>query len=600
MALKELPPQEEARDEHGRRILSGAEQRRQNWQNLRYSAGRRLPFILLMTLLFFIVIAPILMLVYASLISVPPRPGHEVSWSNFTLDNFAFITSSNTITATINSLTIGLFGTLFALLGGGALAWLAARTDVPGRPLVQLAGIVPMFVSPLVGALAWSFIGSPSPTGYANLLMRELGLDVTVNLYSVSGIIFVFALYYIPYAFLFIYSALTLMNPELEEVARVHGATIRKTASFVTFPLVAPAILGSALLTFVLIIENFPVPQVLGTPSRINTLPSFIFNLMNTAPSRPNEAAGVGLLLMLVMSVVIWIQRRIISAREYATVTGKGFRPRMIELGKWRWPAFSFVAVYIMLAVVLPFFALFQMAFRQHSFIQDFWGLFDRTAFTMFHFNAVLDYAPFRIGLRNSIIASILTAVIGGALHLMMSYTVYRTKTPGRQWIEYVAMLPLAAPALVLGIGFLWTWLLLPFPLYGTLGILVVAFAVRFMPQGFRSISSSILQVHRDLEESAFVAGASRTRTTVEVTIPLIRSGVVSTMVLLLILSMRELSAAIFLFTSNTRVLSVVIFDLWFSGVLARAAAVSLIYAGLLLVVVMFARRYLGVQGQER
>lgn len=600
MALKELPPQEEARDEHGRRILSGAEQRRQNWQNLRYSAGRRLPFILLMTLLFFIVIAPILMLVYASLISVPPRPGHEVSWSNFTLDNFAFITSSNTITATINSLTIGLFGTLFALLGGGALAWLAARTDVPGRPLVQLAGIVPMFVSPLVGALAWSFIGSPSPTGYANLLMRELGLDVTVNLYSVSGIIFVFALYYIPYAFLFIYSALTLMNPELEEVARVHGATIRKTASFVTFPLVAPAILGSALLTFVLIIENFPVPQVLGTPSRINTLPSFIFNLMNTAPSRPNEAAGVGLLLMLVMSVVIWIQRRIISAREYATVTGKGFRPRMIELGKWRWPAFSFVAVYIMLAVVLPFFALFQMAFRQHSFIEDFWGLFDRTAFTMFHFNAVLDYAPFRIGLRNSIIASILTAVIGGALHLMMSYTVYRTKTPGRQWIEYVAMLPLAAPALVLGIGFLWTWLLLPFPLYGTLGILVVAFAVRFMPQGFRSISSSILQVHRDLEESAFVAGASRTRTTVEVTIPLIRSGVVSTMVLLLILSMRELSAAIFLFTSNTRVLSVVIFDLWFSGVLARAAAVSLIYAGLLLVVVMFARRYLGVQGQER
>lgn len=600
MALKELPPQEEARDEHGRRILSGAEQRRQNWQNLRYSAGRRLPFILLMTLLFFIVIAPILMLVYASLISVPPRPGHEVSWSNFTLDNFAFITSSNTITATINSLTIGLFGTLFALLGGGALAWLAARTDVPGRPLVQLAGIVPMFVSPLVGALAWSFIGSPSPTGYANLLMRELGLDVTVNLYSVSGIIFVFALYYIPYAFLFIYSALTLMNPELEEVARVHGATIRKTASFVTFPLVAPAILGSALLTFVLIIENFPVPQVLGTPSRINTLPSFIFNLMNTAPSRPNEAAGVGLLLMLVMSVVIWIQRRIISAREYATVTGKGFRPRMIELGKWRWPAFSFVAVYIMLAVVLPFFALFQMAFRQHSFIEDFWGLFDRTAFTMFHFNAVLDYSPFRIGLRNSIIASILTAVIGGALHLMMSYTVYRTKTPGRQWIEYVAMLPLAAPALVLGIGFLWTWLLLPFPLYGTLGILVVAFAVRFMPQGFRSISSSILQVHRDLEESAFVAGASRTRTTVEVTIPLIRSGVVSTMVLLLILSMRELSAAIFLFTSNTRVLSVVIFDLWFSGVLARAAAVSLIYAGLLLVVVMFARRYLGVQGQER
>jgi iron(III) transport system permease protein len=600
MTLKELPPQEQALDEHGRRVLSDAEQRRRGLQSLVYEVRRRLPFYLLLVLLFFIVIAPILMLVYASLISIPPRPGHDVSWSNFTLSNFAFVTSQSTIRATLNSLTIGLFGTLFALIGGGALAWLAARTDVPGRPLVQLAGIVPMFVSPLVGALAWSFIGSPARTSYANLLLEELGINFAVNIYSIPGIIFVFSLYYIPYAFLFIYSALTLMNPELEEVARVHGATVRKTASFVTFPLVAPAILGSGLLTFVLIIENFPVPQVLGTPARINTLPSFIFNLMNTAPSRPNEAAGVGLLLMLVMSVVIWIQRRIISAREYATVTGKGFRPRMIELNRWRWPAFSFVLVYIILAVVLPFFALFQMAFRRHSFIEDFWGLFDTTAFTTMHFMAVLDYSPFRIGFRNSIVASILTAFIGGALHLGMAYTVYRTKTPGRQYIEYIAMLPLAAPALVLGIGFLWTWLLLPFPLYGTLGILVVAFSVRFMPQGFRSISSSILQVHRDLEESAFVAGATRTRTTMEITVPLIRSGVVSTMVLLLILSMRELSAAIFLFTSSTRVLSVVIFDLWFSGVLARAAAVSLIYAGLLLVIVMFARRYLGVQGQER
>lgn len=601
MSLKEFPAQEAERglDAHGRRVLTDQERRRRSLQSAYYNIGRRLPFYLLLVLLFFIVIAPILMIIYASLISVPPRPGHDVSWSNFTLDNFAFITSSNTIRATLNSLTIGVFGTLFALIGGGLLAWLAARTDVPGRPLVQLAGIVPMFMSPLVGALSWSFIGSPANTSYANLLLAELGTDFRVNIYSIAGIVFVFSLYYIPYAFLFIYSALTLMNPELEEVARVHGATVRKTASFVTFPLVAPAILGSGLLTFVLIIENFPVPQVLGTPARINTLPSFIFNLMNTAPSRPNEAAGVGLLLMIVMSAVIWIQRKIISAREYATVTGKGFRPRKIELHGWRWPAFSFVLLYIILAVVLPFFALGQMAFRFHSFIPDFWGLFDRTAFTTMHFTAVLSYSPFQIGLRNSIIASTVTAFLGGALHLVMSYTVYRTKTPGRQWLEYIAMLPLAAPALVLGIGFLWTWLLLPFPLYGTLGILVIAFAVRFMPQGFRSISSSILQVHRDLEESAFVAGASRTRTTVEVTLPLIRSGVVSTMVLLLILSMRELSAAIFLFTSSTRVLSVVIFDLWYSGVLARAAVVSIIYSGILLIVVLSARRYLGVQGQE-
>lgn len=557
---------------------------------------RRGPMLFMMFMLFFLVIAPITMLIYAALIDVTPRPGHTFSMENFTSQNFRYILSPSTQAAAINSLLIAVFGTLLSLGWGGALAWLAARTNVPGRPLVQLAGIVPMFMSPLVGALAWSFIASPGDFSYVNLALAGLGSDTTVSIYTIPGIIFVFGLYYTPYTFLFLYSALTLMNPELEEVARVHGATNRKTATFVTFPLVTPAILGSLLLTFVLIIENFPVPMVLGVPAQIDTLPSFIFRLMNAAPARANEAAAVGLLLMIVMSVVIFLQRRLINSREYATVTGKGFRPRQIELGRWRWPAFGLVAFYIFLAVILPFFALFQMALRPHSFIRDIGELFDFSVFTTRHFVAVLDYAPFQIGMRNSIIAATATAFIGGALHLMMSYMVYRTKTPGRQYIEYVAMLPLAAPALVLGMGFLWTWILLPIPVYGTLWILIMAFTVRFMPQGFRSLSSSILQVHRDLEESAFVSGASRARTTVEVTMPLIRSGVVSTMVLLLILSMRELSAAIFLFTSGTRVLSVVVFDLWYSGVLARAAAVSIIYSGVLMIIVLFARKYLGVQ----
>lgn len=564
--------------------------------NLGHALRRRGPMIFMIAVLSLLVIAPIGMLIYAALIDVTPRPGHTFSLDNFTTSNFAYMFSPSTRVAAFNSLIIATFGTALSLGWGGALAWLAARTNVPGRPLVQLAGIVPMFMSPLVGALAWSFIASPGRSSYLNLLLGDLGFDATASIYSLPGIIFVFGLYYTPYTFLFLYSALTLMNPELEEVARVHGATHRKTATFVTFPLVTPAILGSFLLTFVLIIENFPVPTVLGLPAQIDTLPSFIYRLMSAAPARANEAAAVGLMLMIVMSVVIFVQRKLVTAREYATVTGKGFRPREIELGKWRWPAFGLVAVYIFLAVILPFFALFQMALRPHSFLDGFMDLFDFSVFTTRHFTAVLDYAPFQIGIRNSLIAGVLTAVVGGALHLMMSYMVYRGKSPGRQAIEYIAMLPLAAPALVLGMGFLWTWILLPIPLYGTLWILVMAFTVRFMPQGFRSLSSSILQVHRDLEESAFVSGAGRVRTTVEVTMPLIRSGVISTMVLLLILSMRELSAAIFLFTSGTRVLSVVVFDLWYSGVLARAAAVSLIYSGVLMIIVLFARRYLGVQ----
>lgn len=546
--------------------------------------------IALMGVLIVLVVFPLALLVYASFSDTLPRPGSVLG--NFTTQWYDGLASAGNIQATRNSLLTATGGSALALLFGAGTAWLAARTDVPARWMVQLSGIIPLFVSSLVGALAWSLIASPR-AGYLNIVLQGLGIPITLDIYSISGIIFVFGIYYAPYSFLLVYSALSLMNPELEEAARVHGATDVRTARSITFPLVKPALLASTLLTFALTLENFPVPTLLGTPGGIVTLPSFIYRLMNAAPPRANQAAAIGTILLVILGFVIFVQRRVLARRSYTTVTGKGFRPRRIALGAWRWPAFAFCALYVLLAVVLPFLALGLMATRDQPFISGPAALFDVSVLSLDTFGEVIDYAPFRIGFKNSIITGVLAAIFGGLLHTFMAFTVHRTRAAGRKVIEYLAVMPVVVPAIVLGMGMLWTWFLLPFPIYGTLTILVIAFAVRFMPQGYSSISTSLQQVHPDLEESALVCGAGRVRAAGEVTVPLIRSSIISAMLLLLILSMRELSAAIFLFTSDTRVLSIVIFDFWDSGLIPRAAAASILYSLVLGAVAVVARRYL-------
>lgn len=313
---------------------------------------------------------------------------------------------------------------------------------------------------------------------------------------------------------------------------------------------------------------------------------------MNVAPSRANEAAALGITLTIITVVLVWLQRIYLARRSYTTVTGKGLRPRLIDLGPWRWPAAGLVTLYLLIAVVLPFLALSQTALSTRRFVRTSGDLFN---FATYDFSRLVTLATdnrFQHALSNSLLTAAGCAVLGGILHFTIAYYVHRTRAPGRGLLEQIAMLPLSVPALVLGLGFLWTWFLLPIPLYGTLFILILATAVRFMPQGFRAISSTIVQVHPDLEDSAYMAGASRLRSICTITAPLIRTGLVSTALLLGILAMRELSSVIFLFTHDTMMLAMVIFDFWETGSVARAAGVSLLYSFLLLAITVVVGRW--------
>ncbi|MQA79183.1 MAG: ABC transporter permease subunit [Streptosporangiales bacterium] len=553
---------------------------------------RYLPMAFLFVVLFFLVVVPMGILLYATFVDTPPRPGAPPA--KFTLDNYAQLLSPDNITALTNTLAVGVGGTVIAVVIGCVLAWLAARTNVPAKPLVQMAGIMPLFVSSLVGSIAWAVIASPRQ-GYVNILMRDLGLPEFVNIYSRPGLIFVFGLYYAPYVFLFVNSALTLLNPELEDAAQVHGANSWRVLRHVTLKLVTPALLGAATLTLMLIMENFTVPQVLGSPRGIQTIPTQIYRLMATSPSQPNVASVAGTVLLVITIAMVIIQRRLLATRQYVTVTGKGLHPRVRNLGPWRWVGFAFAVGYILLAVVLPIWALAQSALRPNPYTPNFASLFDLDQFNLDIMREALDSQSFQFGLINSILVGIGTALFGGALYLLLAYIVHRTDTPGRRYLQYIAMWPIAVPALVISLGFLWTWIRFPL-VYGTLAVLILAYISRLMPQGFQGVSSSMIQVHKDLEESAFISGASRLRTVWEILLPLIRTGVASTLMLIFILSMRELSVAIFLFTSETQVLSIAIYSEWEGGRLPPVAAMSLLYVALMLVLTLIGRRFLGIR----
>jgi iron(III) transport system permease protein len=511
-------------------------------------------------------------------------------FGNFTLDNFAVFGSSTARSALMSSAAVGIGASAVALIIGCLLAFLAGRTDVPGRKFVYGIGIAPLFLPALVGALAWALLAGPA-TGYLNLALNAIGLPNLINVYSFAGMIFVLGLYYAPYPFLMVHSALSLMNPDLEDAASLHGAKLSQMLRNVTFPLVMPAVIGSGILVFALTVENFPVAQVIGVPGGVDTLPTLIYRLMNASPARSNDAAAVAVVLTVLLVVVIGVQQKAMNRKDYTTVTGKGVRARLVPLRGWRLPAAAFAWLYFALAVLLPVAALVLAALQTSPYVANIGQLLRPGGLSLWGMGQTLQSNEFHQVVINSVIVGVATAAIGTALCFALAYTRYRTKAPGRKLLEYVAMLPLAVPAIVLGLGLLWTWLALPIPIYGTLAVLVIAFVAVFIPQGYRGVSASIVQLDKDLEDSAVMLGARRHRAITFVTAPLLRVGLSSTFLLLMMLSMRELTAALFLFTSDTRLLSIAIFDAYDNGSFQSAAELSLLYCVVIAVLAVLARR---------
>jgi len=472
----------------------------------------------------------------------------------------------------LNTLTVSLAATVMALLFGFVTAWILSRTNVPGRRTLEQLMAVPYYMTPLLGAFAWSLLGAPE-SGFVNQVWRALGgTDALINLVTPFGIAWVMALFEGSVAFVMIGAVMKSMDPALEEASQVIGASRLRTMLRVTLPLVAPGVLGAAILVFAEMLGSFSAALVLGNPDRFYVVTTAMYQLVSQYPPRIPLAAAMGVSLFAVMFLMLFLYRRLIAGRSYVTISGKAFRPRVMDVGRLRWLLFAVCVLYVLLSVALP---LMTLAFASVQKIAvafpaaSNWTLANyQTAFTM---NAV------RAALGNSLLLGVATASIGVVLMGLISWLIYRSRLPGSGFIEYLVMFPQAVPRLVFAFGMMWAWIVFPIPIYGTLWLLLIAYLTVFLPLGVRTISGVMLQIDKSLEECAQMCGAPwgyRIRT---VTMPLLRPGLLAAWLLLFIASVRELGASILLMGPNAKVVTPTIVESWFATSAELTAAMALI-----------------------
>jgi iron(III) transport system permease protein len=484
-----------------------------------------------------------------------------------------------------NTLFFGLMTSVCAVAAGGGLA-LALVPGVPGRSVLERLAVMPLYLTPLLTAMGWDWLASPR-SGLINLLLHAVGCPgVTINAVSPAGAIAVSALATAPLPFLLISDAGRGIDASLTEAARVHGATPPHVFRRIVLPLLAPAGFASAVLVFVQAIGLFSVPAVLGMPAGFNVATTEIYQLLESYPPRIGEATAWGVLLLLVSGFLTATQSVVLSRRSFATITGKAFRPGAAKPTAPRLRA-ALAWLYVAVATVLPLTALLWAA--SSVFVTADWRLI---RFTTEHFRYVLLADPKTwLAASNSAVLGVVAATVTSLLGLAVSWVVLRTRQSGRGLLDQLSMLPLSMPAMVFALGLLWVYVAVPLPIYGTIGILLIAYVTHFLPFGVRAANAALRQLHPELEEAARVAGASWLGTMRRVTLPLVQPTLFAVWALLFVMTMQEVSCSILLYSSHSIVLSVAVFDLWENGNPSDVAALGFVQLAVSFVIVGLALR---------
>src|ERR1043166_4940990 len=490
--------------------------------------------------------------------------------TDYGLDNFAALGRYWEIL--LNTLTVSLGATVLALLFGFITAWILSRTNVPGRHVLEQLMAIPYYVTSLLGAFAWSLLGAPE-SGFVNQAWRALGgADYLIDIATPWGIAWVMALFEGSAAFVTIGAGMKSMDPALEEASQIIGAGRLATMLRITLPLVAPGVLGAAVFVFAEMLGSFSAALVLGLPSRFYVVTTAMYQLVSQYPPRIPLAAAMGVSLFVVMFAMLFVYRRIVTRRSYVTITGKAFRPRVMDVGALRYVLLGVCVLYVALSVVLPLLTL------AYASVQKIAVAFPAAAnWTLDNYRTATTMNAVRSALTNSLVLGVATATIGVALMGLLSWIIYRSRVPGSGVIEYIVMFPQAVPRLVFAFGMMWAWLIFPIPIYGTLWLLLIAYLTVFLPLGIRTISGVMLQVDRSLEESAQMCGAPWAYRIRTVTMPLLRPGLIAAWRLLFVASVRELGASILLMGPNAKVITPAIVESWFASSAELTAAMALI-----------------------
>jgi iron(III) transport system permease protein len=477
----------------------------------------------------------------------------------FTLANYVVaFTDPELLQPIVLTMGVGVGVGALSVLAGAPMGWLVARTDLPGKAIIKNLVLASFVTPPFLGAFCWTLLAGPN-AGTINKWWKDVtGSDAPLfNVYSVAGLIFVTFLYCYPYVFTLLVNALDLVSSDMEEVAGILGAGPLRASLTITLPLVAPAIISGFILAFLQSLTLFGTPAILALPAGIHTMTTRIWALFQFPPHLEVAAAySVPLLLMTV--VLLGLQRRLLARRGYATVVGKSVARQPIALGWAKLPALAYCYLVLSLAIVLPYFILVKAALSKAWARPLSWDnlTLNNFGFALFQYDATVD------AIGNTLKLGVLTATVGTLLATLVAYVVNRRLVRLSGLLAFSATAPLVVPGIVLAVGLFLAYTSPPLVLYGTIWILFVAYLTKEMPVGFAQVTSIMRSIHQELEEAGLILGASRLRTLRDVMVPLVRTGVAATWCFIFIGAIRELSASILLFTSRSKVMSVVMYDL--------------------------------------
>ena len=540
-------------------------------------------FYLLLGITLFLIIYPVSFLIFGSFWSGNPGGAGEL-----TLDNYVIVFSDpKTLELLVNSLAYALGSALLGVSVATVLAFITTRTNAPLREYFIFIPILPIILPGMVDNLAWIYLFSPN-SGLANTWWRNLTgfADPLFNIYSMTGMIWVMGISLVPLAYLVISAAFQTMDPSLEETARISGSSLFSIFRKITIPLMFPAILSVYLLTFILAFESFETPAMIGLPAGIEVFMSQIYQAVvwSIPPSYGLGTAYASIILVITMTAVYLYRKATSRQEKFQVITGKGYQPGILDLGKWKWAGTAVLCFYVFVHIVVVFGMVLILSFQTYWDPNNLFG-----NMTLRNYETVISQRRIVSSLINSGVVSVVSATIVVIIAAILTYISRRKNIRGGGLLEGFGTLPLAFPGFILGLGLLWTFLTIPIGIYGTVFVLMLAFLVKYMPQGIRFANGALIQIQDDLEESSSITGAEWTYTVRKIILPLLKPALISAWIYIFVLTFRELSSIIFLITPNNQVISAILWDLFVNGSVELLAATSMLLTLFLWIVVIAA-----------
>jgi iron(III) transport system permease protein len=518
----------------------------------------------------------------------------------FTLDNFVEAYFNQRILRLMaNSLIYSAGTAVVTFIIGGFVAWAVERTDAPGRTLFHNLALLSFAIPGLLMAMAWIFVLSPN-IGWANAALKSAFnlKDAPISIYTMGGMIWALSSHYFPLAYLALGPALRTLDVRMEEAGLVSGARYWQVLPKITLPLLRPAILSALLLLFIMGLSSYEVPRVIGRPARIEVFTTEIQGATIQTPPEFGVASALSLTLLAICILAIYFYRRATRhAEAFATITGKGYMPTRIELGGWRWPVALAIGFVFLVALGLPLFTLAWQSFFA-TLSQPFMA--SPPPATLENYQYILRYPIFLGAVRTSVIVSAMAATVVVGLTLVMAWIARRSASRLAWLLDALASAPIAIPSVVIGASILFTYLVVPLPVYNTIWILLIAYVTLSLPYGMRFASSGITQIHRELEEVAEVSGARTWQVFARVLLPLLLPFLLAAWIYVFVLSVRELGASIFLIGPGTAVLGTISLTMWEEGGSYGAVAALGILQIVPLLVIVAALRFLETRVHRR